>query len=197
MDLERHQVARSLPVSRDIADRFVPPYRLTAVVSIFRNMTFKHIWSGFCNVLRTVFVDSHIMIRAWIQKFGGMSYHVMKALGGPAGMVLWTLGRDLVELIAYVLEKPGLLYPVLVDQRLRVGTRSWFGSTRRNELMATGTQAWQHRPSPTLTALYDFYRISRLINRGCSICNRGIGARTASLHIYAHFAGAKNHYLKR
>ena len=77
----------------------------TAVVLAFRGLTLKDIWSGFCDVLRAICVDLPANLWAWMQKFGVISYSVMKALGGVTGKTLWWIGRVVIWMVAYVSQK--------------------------------------------------------------------------------------------
>jgi hypothetical protein len=75
---------------------------ISAVLSFFRSITLKDVWDGFCDVLRTIFVDMPQAIFDVLLSFVKMTYEVMKSLFGCLGWVLWCIGAGILEFITYL-----------------------------------------------------------------------------------------------
>ena len=78
---------------------------ISAIVSFFRELTLKDIWSGFCEALRAVFVALPKLLWSWTKAFGDVSYKMMKALFGWVGEVLWYIGYGILWVAMFVPKK--------------------------------------------------------------------------------------------
>jgi hypothetical protein len=78
---------------------------VTAMISIFRGLTLKDIWNGFCDALRAVFVALPRLLWSWILAFGDGSYKMMKLILGELGEVLWYIGYGLLWVVTFIPKK--------------------------------------------------------------------------------------------
>jgi hypothetical protein len=75
---------------------------ISSVISFFRALTLKDIWNGFCDLLRTIFVDVPVKICSWASKFFEVSYEVMGTLFGLTGKILASIGLALLYVATYI-----------------------------------------------------------------------------------------------
>jgi hypothetical protein len=78
---------------------------ISSIISFFRGLTLRDIWNGFCELLRSIFLDLPVKMWSWVLVFGETSYQVMKTLFGEIGQILWYIGWGLVWLATYVPKK--------------------------------------------------------------------------------------------
>jgi len=83
---------------------------LQAIVTFLRNVTLRDIWNGFCDLLRAIFVTFPRTLWSWMQKFGEVSYEIMRALLGWFGELLWWIAYIVKWLVLYI---PSKLWIVL------------------------------------------------------------------------------------
>lgn len=101
---------------------------LSALLSLFRNLTFNEIWAGFRDLLHTIFVDFPAKIWSWLAMFGEVFYKFTKALLGRLGWFLQVLGW----LALYVPAKIGIVLQSLGASVLKAGReiRIWVDPKR-------------------------------------------------------------------
>jgi len=78
---------------------------LEAIVTFFRNLTLRDIWNGFCDLLQAIFVTFPTTLWSWIEKFGVVSFKVLRALFDFIGVLLWLIAVGLIWLLYYIPSK--------------------------------------------------------------------------------------------